>query len=120
MRGGAYAYSGGNFYAQSYQAFYWSRGLENLVASYSLYFSVGVANLQSSFVRGYGFYLRCLARLVYNKKVCYNKFVARVVKLVYTYALGAYAARRAGSSPVSGTIKITPFRGIFYGDILLL
>ncbi len=28
---------------------------------------------------------------------------ARVVKLVYTYALGAYAARRAGSSPVAGT-----------------
>ncbi len=26
-----------------------------------------------------------------------------MVKLVYTYALGAYAARRAGSSPVSGT-----------------
>ena len=32
---------------------------------------------------------------------------ARVVKLVYTYALGAYVARRAGSSPVSGT-KIFP------------
>ena len=28
---------------------------------------------------------------------------ARVVKLVYTYALGAYAVRRAGSSPVSRT-----------------
>ncbi len=28
-----------------------------------------------------------------------------MVKLVYTYALGAYAARRAGSSPVPGTIK---------------
>ena len=28
---------------------------------------------------------------------------ARVVKLVYTYALGAYAFRRAGSSPVSRT-----------------
>ncbi len=27
-----------------------------------------------------------------------------MVKLVYTYALGAYAARRAGSSPVAGTI----------------
>ena len=26
-----------------------------------------------------------------------------MVKLVYTYALGAYASRRAGSSPVSGT-----------------
>ena len=26
-----------------------------------------------------------------------------MVKLVYTYALGAYAAMRAGSSPVSGT-----------------
>ena len=26
-----------------------------------------------------------------------------MVKLVYTYALGAYAARRAGSSPVAGT-----------------
>ena len=27
-----------------------------------------------------------------------------MVKLVYTYALGAYAIRCAGSSPVSGTI----------------
>ena len=26
-----------------------------------------------------------------------------MVKLVYTYALGAYAARCAGSSPVAGT-----------------
>ncbi len=31
------------------------------------------------------------------------RLFARVVKLVYTYALGAYAARRAGSSPVAGT-----------------
>lgn len=29
-----------------------------------------------------------------------------MVKLVYTYALGAYAARRAGSSPVPGTRKV--------------
>ena len=29
-----------------------------------------------------------------------------MVKLVYTYALGAYASRRAGSSPVSGTKKL--------------
>ena len=38
--------------------------------------------------------------------LCYNTFNhhARVVKLVYTYALGAYAVRRAGSSPVSRTI----------------
>ena len=36
---------------------------------------------------------------------------ARVVKLVYTYALGAYAARRAGSSPVAGTT--TPF-GVYF------
>ena len=28
-----------------------------------------------------------------------------MVKLVYTYALGAYAERRAGSSPVAGTIS---------------
>lgn len=35
--------------------------------------------------------------------MCYNQSIARVVKLVYTYALGAYVARRAGSSPVSGT-----------------
>ena len=35
--------------------------------------------------------------------MCYNQSIARVVKLVYTYALGAYAARRAGSSPVAGT-----------------
>ena len=34
-----------------------------------------------------------------------------MVKLVYTYALGAYAARRAGSSPVAGTI--TPF-GVYF------
>ena len=33
---------------------------------------------------------------------------ARVVKLVYTYALGAYAFRRAGSSPVSRTIERPP------------
>ena len=32
---------------------------------------------------------------------------ARVVKLVYTYALGAYAIWCAGSSPVSGTIENT-------------
>ena len=31
-----------------------------------------------------------------------------MVKLVYTYALGAYAERRVGSSPVSGT-KILNF-----------
>lgn len=29
-----------------------------------------------------------------------------MVKLVYTYALGAYAARRAGSSPVPGTREV--------------
>lgn len=29
-----------------------------------------------------------------------------MVKLVYTYALGAYAARCAGSSPVPGTTGV--------------
>lgn len=39
---------------------------------------------------------------------------ARVVKLVYTYALGAYAARCAGSSPVSGTRgRIVPSGAVF-------
>ena len=42
---------------------------------------------------------------------------ARVVKLVYTYALGAYVARRAGSSPVSGTrgYKDGSFESFFGG-----
>ena len=33
----------------------------------------------------------------------YNIYYADVVKLVYTYALGAYAFGRAGSSPVIRT-----------------
>ena len=41
---------------------------------------------------------------------------ARVVKLVYTYALGAYAFGCAGSSPVAGTnIKSLHLEG-FYID----
>ena len=46
---------------------------------------------------------------------------ARVVKLVYTYALGAYAFGRAGSSPVSRTriaLKTPPETGgCFFIDL---
>ena len=38
-----------------------------------------------------------------------------MVKLVYTYALGAYALRRAGSSPVSRTKK----KFLFLADYFL-
>ena len=39
-----------------------------------------------------------------------------MVELVDTYALGAYAARCAGSNPVPGTSQIDPSqRGIFVG-----
>ena len=39
---------------------------------------------------------------------------ARVVKLVYTYALGAYAFGRGGSSPLSRTkSRTSPVGGIF-------
>ena len=39
-----------------------------------------------------------------------------MVKLVYTYALGAYAIRCAGSSPVSGTTLLSALSndGVFY------
>ena len=37
-----------------------------------------------------------------------------MVKLVYTYALGAYTARCAGSSPVPGTIDKTPKYGVIF------
>lgn len=43
----------------------------------------------------------------YFDEIMLQWFYARVVKLVYTYALGAYAARRAGSSPVAGTTALT-------------
>lgn len=39
-----------------------------------------------------------------------------MVKLVYTYALGAYAARRAGSSPVPGTTTLAPLWCLFYAQ----
>ena len=43
-----------------------------------------------------------------------------MVKLVYTYALGAYAVRCAGSSPVPGTITLSASRGTFlFGDLTL-
>ena len=50
--------------------------------------------------------LQNMQRILRGAILCYNTFNhhARVVKLVYTYALGAYAVRRAGSSPVSRTI----------------
>lgn len=50
--------------------------------------------------------LQNMQRILRRAILCYNTFShhARVVKLVYTYALGAYAVRRAGSSPVSRTI----------------
>lgn len=49
--------------------------------------------------------LQNMQRILRGAILCYNTFNhhARVVKLVYTYALGAYAVRRAGSSPVSRT-----------------
>ena len=39
-----------------------------------------------------------------------------MVKLVYTYALGAYAIRCAGSSPVSGTMLLSALSNdsVFY------
>ena len=39
---------------------------------------------------------------------------ADVVKLVYTYALGAYALRRGGSSPLIRTKCNTDPRGRYY------
>ena len=43
-----------------------------------------------------------------------NSF-ARVVKLVYTYALGAYAFGRGGSSPLSRTkSRISPVGAFLY------
>ena len=39
---------------------------------------------------------------------------ADVVELVDTLALGASAARRGGSSPLSRTKKITPVLGLFF------
>ena len=57
---------------------------------------------------------RFLLILCYNKKVLFE--FARVVKLVYTYALGAYAVWCAGSSPVSGTMTI--YEILFPGSCL--
>ena len=43
-----------------------------------------------------------------------------MVKLVYTYALGAYVARRAGSSPVPGTTMfIASSEAFLVGDLAL-
>ena len=42
-----------------------------------------------------------------------------MVKLVYTYALGAYVARRGGSSPLSGTMQKLILVGIISGMTLL-
>ena len=66
--------------------------------------------------------LQNMQRILRGAILCYNTFNhhARVVKLVYTYALGAYAVMRVGSSPTTPTLKVTNMKKILCALLLVL